>query len=345
MIRFFILIAIILSLVPNANAAEINIPTIPEVDDGIIAKPETFLDGIKRILQDVTEQLHPSINDALGLCVSLIAAAIIICIIQNIQSKQEHVLQIVSTLAVSGVLLGTSRSFIALGTQTITRISEYGKLLLPVLTTALASQGEVNRSASLYAATATFDALLCAAISTFIIPLVYIFLCMSTAQNATGEQILGKIKDFIKWLITRILKIVLYFFTGFISLSGVISGSADATALKVTKMTISGSVPVVGGMLSEISEALLTSAAMAKNAAGIYGILTFISILVGPFIKIGVQYLLLKATSAICGIFGCKHMVSTLNDFSVALGFLLAMTASVTIMQIFSTVCFMMGTA
>ena len=119
--------------------------------------------------------------------------------------------------------------------------------------------------------------------------------------------------------------------------------TADAAALKAAKLTISGAVPVVGGILSDASEAILVSASLAKNAAGIYGLLAFISIAVLPFVKIGIHYLLLKVTTATCGIFGIKSLTNLLKDYASAMGLLLGMTGAVSLLMMISTVCFMRG--
>ena len=74
------------------------------------------------------------------------------------------------------------------------------------------------------------------------------------------------------------MKIVLYAFTGYIGFTGVVSGTTDAMAMKAAKLTISGAVPVVGGILSDASEAVLVSAGIMKNAAGVYGILAVLAI-------------------------------------------------------------------
>jgi stage III sporulation protein AE len=158
-----------------------------------------------------------------------------------------------------------------------------------------------------------------------------------------GSDPLGKIRDFIKWIMTWGLKIILYFFTGYIGITGVVSGSADAAAIKAAKLTISGMVPVVGGILSDASEAVLVGAGVVKNGAGIYGMMAVLAIVIGPFLRIGIQYLLLKATAAVCGLFGTKSITALVQDFTTAMGLLLAMTGSSCLLLLISAVCFMKG--
>jgi stage III sporulation protein AE len=230
-----------------------------------------------------------------------------------------------------------------LGVDTVREISEYGRLLLPVMTASMAAQGGVTTSAALYAGTAFFDALLSGIISSVIVPMLYVFLCLSVASCATGEEILGKLTGIIKWAMTWSLKIILYVFTGYMGITGVISGTTDAAAMKATKLTISGMVPVVGGILSDASESVLVGAGVMKSAVGMYGALALLAICAEPFLRIGIQYLLLKATGVVCEMFGSKQLTALIQNFCAAMGILLAMTGSVCLLLLISTVCFMKG--
>lgn len=344
MSKILVILLAVLLLAPKAGAVSF---TAPQVEgDGAALMPEdqeSFAEGLLSILQDVLPKLQPALSEALRYSLSFLAIAILISIIQSIQGCPQHVVQLVGTLTVAAMLLETSQSFIGLASETVKQISDYGKLLLPVMGSALAAQGGTGTSVALYTATAAFDALLGSIVSAVIIPIIYAYLCISTAYSAVGESLLGKIKDFLKWSATWILKIILYVFTGYITVTGVVSGSADASVLKATKLTISGAVPVVGGILSDASEAILVSASVAKNAAGLYGILAFVSICILPFLQIGSHYLILKLTGAVCSIFGSKQLVSLIKDFTTALGLLLSMTGTVCLLLMISTVCFMKG--
>ena len=211
------------------------------------------------------------------------------------------------------------------------------------MTTALAAQGGVASSAAIYTAAMMFNTLLTNLISRILNPMVYVYLVLSVSMAALEEDLLKKLRDVVKWAMTWCLKIILYTFTGFLGLTGVVSGSADAAALKVAKMTISGVVPVVGGILSDASEAVLVGAATVKNAIGIYGMFAVMAIILRPFVRIGTHYLLLKGTAALCHVFSGKKIAGLIADFSSALGFLLAMAGAGCLILIISITCFMKG--
>jgi stage III sporulation protein AE len=147
----------------------------------------------------------------------------------------------------------------------------------------------------------------------------------------------------MKWLMTWCLKTLMYVFTGYMSITGVITGTADAAAVKSAKLTISGVVPVVGGILSDASETVILGAGVMKNAVGIYGLLAIAAICITPFLQIGVQFLLLKLTAAVCGVFGVKETSGLIEDFSSGMGLLLGMTGTVTFLLLISMICFMKG--
>ena len=150
-------------------------------------------------------------------------------------------------------------------------------------------------------------------------------------------------KHFMKWLMTWGLKTVLYVFTGYLSITGIVAGNTDAAMLKATKLTISGMVPVVGGILSDASDAVLVSAGIVKTSSGVYGLLVVMALWIGPFLQIGIQYLCLKVTGGICRMVGTKSVADVINDYSETMGILLGMTGAMCLIVLISTVCFMKG--
>jgi len=287
--------------------------------------------------------ISPDVTQALRVCLTAIAAVLLVSMLQSFQEKIKSVSELVITIALSSILLSGTNSLIHEGAQTVTALSDYGKLFVPVMTAALAAQGGVTSAGTIYTATAMFDAILTALIGGFLVPLVYIYLALSIANCAIGEEILLKFRDFMKWFIGWCLKTLLYIFTGYIAVTGVISGVTDMTAMRATKLTISGMVPVVGGILSDASEAVLVGAGLIKNSVGVAGLLAILSTVIGPFLRIGIHYMLLKLTAAAISVFSDRKSAELIQDFSAAMGFLLAMTGTVCIMLLISTVCMMRG--
>lgn len=344
--RLIITIIIVLLLAIPVHAVEFQAPQVP--DSGKAYMPddtESFSAGLWSIVKEGIAQIRPSIASAAGVCLSVIVSVVISSIVKTLPGSSAKMVALIGALLIGYLLLKPSDTLINLGSETIRELSDYGKMLFPVLTAVLAANGGVTKSAALYTGAVAFNSILSSVIASIMIPMIYIYLCVAVSSAAIREKVLETVKNFIKWLITWTLKIVLYVFTGFMGITGIITGSADAAAIKATKLTISGVVPVVGGILSDASETVLVSAGIVKSSVGVYGLLAVIAVWIGPFLKIGIQYLLLKLTCVICETFSIDHSCKLIQDFATAMGLLLAMTGTICLLLLISIVCFMKGVA
>ena len=342
--RGLLLIMILLILVLPVHAADLEPPEVPESAQPYMPEEtENFGEGLWYVIRSALRELEPQFVKAAKVCLSVIAVTLLTALLLTIKGEISEVVELTGAVSIGVLLLQPANVLVQLGVETISELSNYGNLLLPVMTTALAAQGGVTSSTALYAGTALFNTVLSNLISHLLVPILYIFLCVSVGYAAVGDTILEKIRKFSKWLITWSLKIILYVFTGYMGLTGVVSGSTDAAALKATKLTISGVVPVVGGILSDASEAILVGASLVKNAVGVYGLLALIAIWIKPFVQIGVQYLMLKGTAAICAGIGSKRVCGIIDDFAAGMGLILAMTGTTCLLLLISIVCFLKG--
>ena len=342
--KLIILLIIVCFCTTTVSAMEFTAPPIPEsAEDYMPQESESFGKDLWYIIKSAISLLQPSIAEAAGVCVSIIAINLLVSMLKSFSGITGRTVDLVGTLSVGVLLLQPSNALIQLGVETIRQLSEYGKLLLPVMTAAMAAEGATATSAALYTGTALFNSFLTSLISKLITPIIYIHIALCIAVAATGEDLLKNLRDFSKWLMTWCLKVTIYLFTGYMGITGVVSGTTDAAALKAAKLAMSGFVPVVGSIISDASEAVLVGAGVMKNAAGVYGLLAILAVWISPFLKIGVQYILLKITASVCSIIGSKSTVGLVNDYTGVMGLLLAMTGAVCLLLLISTVCFLKG--
>lgn len=342
--KILVLISLLTLIAIPVSAAEFTAPKVPaEAGARMPEETDSFATGFHQLIRKAISGIRPDLREAARISLSVMAAVMMVSLLQSFSGPVKQVTDLAGAAAVASILLLRSDTLIHLGADTVQRLSEYGKLLLPVMTAGMAAQGGVSASTALYTGTAIFDTILGKLIADILVPMVYLFLALAAGSSALGEDILKKMRDFIKWLMSWSLKTLLTVYTTYMSITGVVSGTTDAAALKAAKMTISSVVPVVGGILSDASESVLVSAGLMKNAAGIYGILAILAVFLEPFLRIGIHYLILKLTAALCAVFGTKQMTELISDFSSAMGLLLAMTGATCLLLLISTVCFMKG--
>ena len=234
-----------------------------------------------------------------------------------------------AVLAITAVAVGDVHSLLSLGEEAIYNMETLGDVLLPAVSMATAASGSPAMAVVKHGATILFSDFLLRLIHSLLIPLCYAFVAANVAWAALANEGLKRLAGFLKWLITMILSVVLLVFVGYLNLSGVISGGADAATVKAAKFTLSNLVPVVGGVISDTAETLLAGAAILRNAAGVFGMLAVLGICVAPFLNLGAHYLLYKGTAALAATAaGSGRLTGLIEALGTAFGLILAMTAS-----------------
>ena len=297
-----------------------------------------FWGKCREMLQSTLKHSGAAWREALRLC-GVVLAVVLLCALAG-QAQYNAAVCAVGALGLCAAATGSFRTMLTLAADTVQTVTDYNGCLLPVMASAAAMSGGLTAASALYTGTMVFAELLMQLISKFLVPGVWFYLAIAGAEAALGSDTLSELREFAGWLISKSLKVVLTVFTVYMSLTGVVSGSSDALAVKATQAA-AGMVPVVGGILSDASESLLVSAKLLKHSAGVFGMLAVLAVCLAPLLRTGVQYLLLKLTAAAAGTVGLKPHVKLVKSFSTAMGYLLAMNGACALMSVISVVCFL----
>lgn len=299
-------------------------------------------ESIKTVFFNAIGNTGQSLKSGLRLCAVLLGITTLCAIVElSAVGKYAGVITVVGALGICAAIVGTMQTMVSLAVGTVQDISAYSACFMPVMASVAAMSGCVTASTALYAGTVLFVELLLQLISKLLLPAVFLYLAISTAEAALSSDMLSELREFIGWLISKSLRILLYLFLAYMSATSVISGAADAAALKATKAAVSGMIPVVGGIISDASETLLASASILKSSIGIFGMVAVVATCLLPFLRVGIQYLLLKVTAAISGTVGLQSHIKLLKHCADAMGYLLAMCGTSALLLLISSVCFM----
>ena len=229
---------------------------------------------------------------------------------------------------------------IATARSTISHIDVFASSMLPIMASAAASTGAANSGAALYTVTVIFSRLLINICNKCIVPTIYMVLGLSISGAILETDRLKNLRDLLSELIRKGLKWIMYLFTGFLSISGVLAGSADAMTLKAVKMAISGMVPVVGSIVSEAADTVLTGAELLKSTAGTFGMIGILAIFMMPFMKIGIWFLGFRLSTALSSVIESK-LSGCIDTVSQTMGFIMAMVGSCSLMNLLGCLSFM----
>ena len=298
-----------------------------------VSGAEGFSSGISAILERMGQEVGTILRQRVR-GAALVLLAVVLCgavdgFYQGVDGgKVTLFLPMVGALSVTLLTAGSLDSLMGLGARTIQELSTFSKVLLPTLAAAAAASGAVTSATMQQVSTVFLADMLISLIDRLLMPLVYLYVGALASSAMLPENRLGALAEALKKVVIWILTTVLLAFTVYLSVVRVVSGSADAAALKVAKAAISGVVPVVGSILSEATETVLAGAGMLKNTIGVFGMLGILAACAHPFLQLGVQYLLYKLTALLAATVGAPSLCKLIDGLGGAFGLVLGMTGS-----------------
>lgn len=231
-------------------------------------------------------------------------------------------------LAIFGVCAGDLRSFLGEVTSALGDLSDFSKALLPTVTAAATAAGNGASAAARYAVSALFVDILMGVGTGFVLPALYAYAAVATADAALPAGAMGGPVKLIAWACKTLLTALTTVFTLAVTLSGVIAGSADKLAGSVAKTAISAALPVVGSILSDAADAYLAGAQLVRGTVGVFGLAAVLAVCVGPVMRLGLRYVLFKVAGCVAEPFADGRLAGLLSNMASAYGMALGLVGS-----------------
>lgn len=296
--------------------------------------------GLDRLGEQALEEGGTYLRRSLRVGAELMAVVMLCSFAEGVCAQKSALTatRIAGALAITMLSVSNVESMVGLGRETVGKMNVFSAILLPAMATLTAATGHVTTAAMRQGVTVLFGRILVGVIDGLLIPLVYAYVAACCAYAAVGNEGLKKIAMLIKNLVTTILTVTLVAFVGYITASGAITGSADAAAIKATRLAVSKAVPVVGGILADAAESILVGAGVVKGTAGVVGLLVVLTLCVGPFLQLGFHYLVYKLTAALTAAVAPPRLYGLLEQIGGAFGLVLGMTGASALLLLFSLV-------
>lgn len=142
MIRLLFGILFALSLSIPASASEIQAPEVPESAMDIMPEnTDSFGNALVELLRKGILLIQPELDGALRTCSGILICALLYSILPILSEKLTEPMAMAWSVALGTVMLQRTGTMIGYAADALRQICDYGKLLCPVLTTALAAQG------------------------------------------------------------------------------------------------------------------------------------------------------------------------------------------------------------
>lgn len=300
----------------------------------------------KSVIFRALQASEGKLKQSLGLSISMFGVVLLCSVLRSMaQGEAVGAMELSGVLGIAMLAYGQISGFFTQMTSTVDQMAVFSGGLFPALASATAAMGRLGSSTALYAITTAVCGAMSRGLELVFLPGISCYMALTTADYALGDDSLKLLGDTLKQLMTTGLKFLVIGFTAYLSISGVISGSADSAAIRAAKLTISTAVPVVGSMIADASETLLVSAGMVRGSLGILGLLGLLAVSIGPFLQTGCSYLMLRCTAAAAAAAGEKKLSGLISAMAGAVGLITAVTGVCVLLMMIGCVCFMGGTA
>ena len=300
-----------------------------EALDGLDLGTLDAQNGLERVVSFFADHFRDELSSALRPAASVLAIALLCGLLGSVPDKSElDYAQLGGCVAVSALSLANVRSAVSLASETLDTLSEYSRVLLPTLTTAALSAGALTSAGAKYAASALFSDVLLTGARELVLPAVCAVAATAAAGAALGTKQLQGAEKLLTWLGKSLLKYLTLAFTLWLSLTGVLSGSADAAAVKAARAAISTALPVVGRALSDASASLVAGVGMVRNAIGVFGMLAVLASVALPLLRLGLRCLLFRAAAALGGMLAGERMTRLLNSIGTVYAMLMGLVGT-----------------
>ena len=211
-------------------------------------------------------------NAALLLAIVFLSA---LCASLSVSGACGKVTQMAGTVAVAALSVTHVTSCITAGSEALATLRDFSKILLPSMCAAAAASGAATSAAAKYAATSLFLDVLLSAETAVLLPLLYLYagtvICGTTLENDVLASLSGLLRKAFRLLLIGFASV----FTLYLSLTGILTGSADAAAAKAVKTAVSAALPVLYKLAAGIAESFADKRVgrLIDGFADVYGFL------------------------------------------------------------------------
>ncbi len=272
--------------------------------------PVNIINMIKdRIFEEIYE-IKPILKSILLISV----AAGLLKVLSDAFSKKEteEAAFFVCFAMISASCVSVFSQAVGYGTQVVHSLCEFITKFEPILIGLLLSGGAITQAAAFQPILASSVYILGLLMDKCILPLTYFSAILGILNNIGRRVEIGTLCKLLtsvsKWLLTGVLTL----FSAILTLYGFGTSALNTVAAKGIKFAVGSLVPVVGSLLSDTVETVISGTNLLKNAVGTAGMITVIVMASVPVIKVWIMMMLLKVTAALCEPFSDKRITGVL---------------------------------
>lgn len=290
------------------------------------------------VIQNLTNELFIELRKSRAEIISILIIAALSGTLRILKSEEGNdVCDIASFSCFIIMTIAAMRIFsitIGYGTEIIKDINNFITKLSPIFAALLVSGGSINSATAFHPLLSGAVYIMSLLTNKCILPLVYLSAILGIVGNITPRLQISAltklIRSFGKWILMATLTV----FSGITAIYGFSSPVLDAVALKSVKFAVGSFVPVVGGLLTDTVETVLSGTKLMKNAVGTAGMISIATICIVPILKMAAIKLMLDICAAIAEPLADKPITEMLKDISASIALVIGMVITMSVLFI-----------
>ena len=345
---FFVLISLC-SLKVGAEQKELFAEEKKRVEDSVSDEAAQSLEGIgvggvddvmangvdvSEVISGISDMIRRYSSEPLSSLIVMLGVIIVASIAQSytFSLRYTHTKEVmgaaVSVFTASAAILPAAR----LATDSVAVIHSASSLMmlyLPVTAGITAFSGKAITSAGYYTAIVAGAGVLSRIASSFLAPLLNIFLSLSVCSGISGRINLSGLIDTaskaFKWTLTFVVSM----FAAVTGLNSALAGASDTLTGRATKFALSSLIPMIGSSLSEAYQSIQGSLGLLRSGLGVFVILAVLITFVPILIRALLWSLALICAKTAADAFGVTSASRIFNSLTVFLSSLRALMIAV----------------
>ena len=235
--------------------------------------------------------------------------------------KTRHTLEVAGSMLALLLLLPGLAELMRGAAAVVKTGSNFSLLLIPILAGVITAAG--NPALALSYHTLTFAAAqgLSQLADGVVVPCTGIVLGLSFVDGAAKDAKLSAVAGTIKKTVIGAFAILAGLFSALLSIKSLIANTADALVVKGVKV-VAGSIPLVGGALSEACGAILSSVSLVKGAIGGFALIAALVMYAPILIELLLWSVMLKLLGAAGELFSLDKTAGVFKSAAYAVAIL-----------------------
>ncbi|KXZ39634.1 stage III sporulation protein AE [Alkalithermobacter thermoalcaliphilus JW-YL-7 = DSM 7308] len=263
--------------------------------------------------------LFREIRTNLKIFISILILSVISSLLKNLDNSfSSGTISKLSNYVIFLVLVSLTfigyKEVLYICSTTIENMSRFMEIVIPIEIAILVTLGFPITSATLSPIFLGAIAFITMVFKRFIVISMTLAFSILIINSISENLKLKKLFSFIKQFNIFSVGAILTLYLGIISIQGIYITSFDKLSMKTVKFAVGNFIPIVGNLVSDSIDIVLSSSYLLKSVIGSLGLIILLSICLLPIIKIACILLVYKISAAIIEPISDDNIASYINE-------------------------------